>query len=125
MLEQGCMLWESVFLVTGIVQTIGAQWLYYQGAAHSFSFLTVTAAYLGMMMVYFADAPLNRNASSTKYNLLSAESFPYIPVIFVSLMDFVANVCVTIGMFLIGSGVWRTLLLEISSNLLPLFPDWF
>ena len=42
-----------MFLATGVFQTLGAQWLYYQGAADKSSFLTIAANYLGMALVYF------------------------------------------------------------------------
>lgn len=114
------MFWELIFLVTGIFQTIGSQWLYYQGAAHNFSFFTVAASYLGMAAVYFfptitSSAPSTRRLSKNKlkYDPLveSKDKFPYLTVLSISLMDFIGNLFVTMGLFIIGSGVFKNQLI--------------
>lgn len=95
------MFWEAIFLSTGVFQTIGCQWLYYQGAAHSFSFLTVAATYFGMMLVYF----LPTETEKKNYEALTLKPFPTKAIFVISLFDFVGNLCTTVGLFLIGSGV--------------------
>jgi hypothetical protein len=42
---------QVLFLVTGMISTLGAQWLKYRGAADSLSFLTVLSIYIGMSLV--------------------------------------------------------------------------
>lgn len=40
---------QTIFLATGLVSTLGAQWLNYQHAADSRSLLTVLCTYLGKL----------------------------------------------------------------------------
>jgi hypothetical protein len=87
---------QANFLLTGIFQTLGAQWLYYQGAAHKTTFLTVAALYLGMSFVYIL-IPRGVNQQEPEV--------PHRWIMLVGLLDFLGNVCVTAGLFLVGSGV--------------------
>ncbi|KAI9329129.1 hypothetical protein DFJ73DRAFT_964313 [Zopfochytrium polystomum] len=48
---------QCLFLATGMMSTLGAQWLKYRGAADSLSFLTVLCTYLGMVLVALLPNP--------------------------------------------------------------------
>ena len=57
--------------VTGLVQTLGTQWLYYQGAANAASAMTQLAQYLGMAMIGYVTLQASQwSAGQTKYSKL-------------------------------------------------------
>ncbi len=95
--------WIGLFLFTGIFQTIGSQWLYYQGAADGFSLLTLACAYFGMTLVYFyiPKNPIRYDPVELK----PRESIEFRKVALISSIDFLGNLLTTLGLFLVGSGV--------------------
>ncbi|KAI8981714.1 hypothetical protein BDF20DRAFT_818337 [Mycotypha africana] len=113
---------QVLFLISGLCTTLGAQWLFYQGAATGDSYLTQLAQYLGMILVG-ALIPSLLKSKQKQYQALNQEEIDdealsveeqltrninNIPkfeegpvshksVIKLACMDIVANFCVTVG----------------------------
>ncbi|KAI8064201.1 hypothetical protein BC940DRAFT_306406 [Gongronella butleri] len=126
---------QCMFLLTGLVQTFGSQWMFYKGAASGDSYLTQLATYLGMTCVIFL-VPSIKRRQTTKYELVQQQDQDQIDlqtleqenddeddekpkkgyeegvihhpsIMKLSLLDTVANFCVTLGFSIVGSGLYQ------------------
>ncbi|KAJ3227819.1 hypothetical protein HK099_000073 [Clydaea vesicula] len=115
---------QFIFLFTGLISTLGAQWLNYRKAADSRSLLTVLCTYLGMILIVFLPLESSENYKSTQIslkNLSSPEektkSLPlprksginHTGVIAVALLDVFGQIILTVGLFYIGSGLYQVI----------------
>ncbi|KAJ3218344.1 hypothetical protein HK099_005098 [Clydaea vesicula] len=117
---------QFIFLLTGLISTLGAQWLNYRKAADSRSLLTVLCTYLGMILIVFlpldsntphkAPFPLKNMGSSTlqqkeeKKELSNYKSeINHTGVISVALLDVFGQIVLTVGLFYIGSGLYQVI----------------
>ncbi|CAJ0827598.1 2739_t:CDS:2 [Entrophospora sp. SA101] len=94
--------YQVLFLFTGLLQTLGTQYLYYQKATSGASFLTNLVQYIGMAAVGLLLLP----------NWLENRSREYINykyIIAATLLDLIANFAITIGFFYIGSGMYQVI----------------
>lgn len=101
---------QAIFLVTGIWQTLAAQFLYTQRAASilylllffiyldNSSLLTVLALYVGMM------ASGLQTSSSIRGKNLNHASFAVI-----ALLEVIGNIVLTVGLFFVGSGLYQVI----------------
>ncbi|KAI9101083.1 hypothetical protein DFS34DRAFT_591985 [Phlyctochytrium arcticum] len=98
-------LWnQAIFLVTGLLSTLGMQWLNYRNAADAKSMLTVLATYIGMVAVFLVPS------SGAKVKVNSAEStVSHKGVLFVAFLDVLGNVVLTAGQFAVGSGLFQVI----------------
>ncbi|KAJ3054286.1 hypothetical protein HK097_002168 [Rhizophlyctis rosea] len=97
---------QLVFLVTGLISTLGAQWLHYRGAAESRSMLPVLATYLGMAAV--ALLPSDKHSRSYKPDPNEPKR-GYLTIFGVSTLDVLGNVILMVGMFYVGSGLYQVI----------------
>ncbi|KAK9763599.1 hypothetical protein K7432_009573 [Basidiobolus ranarum] len=97
------LLHQTIFLLTGVFQTLSTQWLFYQGAADKLSFLTIGANYIGMVLVNYIVPRQEKSRPVTN------SPFPWLSVLWVAFFDFFANVFATAGLFLVGSGVFQVI----------------
>ncbi|OZJ04782.1 hypothetical protein BZG36_01843 [Bifiguratus adelaidae] len=61
---------QVLFLLSGLLQTLGAQWLYYQGATTGASYLTALANYVGMAGVGLLLPFMVKNNSQLSYQMV-------------------------------------------------------
>ncbi|KAJ3075131.1 hypothetical protein HDU98_009081 [Podochytrium sp. JEL0797] len=122
------LLFQLLFLITGVCSTIGAQWVHYRGAANSWSFVTSLCQFLGMFLVACLPPPriLSKHAAVMPVATRPA-SFPasalhgvkshldrYGPVsvrgaAVISIVEVVGNLINVAGMFLTGSGLYMVI----------------
>ncbi|TPX72702.1 hypothetical protein SpCBS45565_g00014 [Spizellomyces sp. 'palustris'] len=96
------LLWNQfVFLATGLISTLGGQWLHYKGAADGRSMLTILATYIGMVTIH-----LLPEANSQRR---SEPTIAHKSVLCVAFMDVLGNVVLTIGQFSVGSGLFQVI----------------
>ncbi|KAJ3116538.1 hypothetical protein HDU96_009426 [Phlyctochytrium bullatum] len=117
---------QLLFLVTGMAGTLGAQWLKYQGAADSISFLTLLAQYLGMFLVVFLPpskslspstaaartgpfAFILRHVDMVKDQMDALGPVSHKGVMWVSAFDVFGNMILAAGLFLTGSGLYMVI----------------
>jgi len=125
---------QTIFLVTGLVSTLGAQWLNYNKAADSRSLLTVMCTYLGMCCIHFmpikpkhqstsvplrekpkhqsTSVPLRDLASSSSTQIASTNQESHVNhmgVAMVAVLDVFGQVVLTVGLFYIGSGLYQVI----------------
>ncbi|KAI8974937.1 hypothetical protein BDB01DRAFT_728600 [Pilobolus umbonatus] len=115
------------FLVTGLITTLGTQWIFYHGAATGDSYLTQLAQYIGMILVG-SIIPLLLKNKKKGYNKVSQEDddihmvqisadtdhqpgehyqegpIHHLSVMKLAILDVFANFCVTLGFSIVGSG---------------------
>ncbi|KAI9345596.1 hypothetical protein BDR26DRAFT_818175 [Obelidium mucronatum] len=115
------LLYQLLFLGTGVVSTLGAQWVKYRGAANSWSFLTSLCYFLGMFLVVALPPPqtLQQNmalkpkedgfANSLFHRFKShLDRYGKVTVkgtAFISVLEVVGNLILVAGMYLTGSGL--------------------
>ncbi|KAJ3416900.1 hypothetical protein HDV05_007958 [Chytridiales sp. JEL 0842] len=113
---------QAVFLLTGMVSTLGAQWLKYQGAADSRSFLTVWAIYAGMFLALFTPPSWTLSPTRKQVTLSTLGSWREIKEVMDSMgpishkaiaataaLDVVGNLILAAGLFLTGSGLYMVI----------------
>ncbi|KAI8615476.1 hypothetical protein BC830DRAFT_1168571 [Chytriomyces sp. MP71] len=113
-----------LFLATGIISTLGAQWLKYRGAANSLSFVTSLMQFAGMVLV--AALPPPETSREMKPIEASAYSGGWIittiinhlnrfgpanvqGAALISIFEVGGNLILVAGMFLVGSGVYMVI----------------
>ncbi|KAI8083075.1 uncharacterized protein BX664DRAFT_339766 [Halteromyces radiatus] len=124
---------QVMFLLTGLMTTLGCQWLFYKGAATGDSYLTQLSQYLGMILVGLLIPSLLKRKSQTYSRLATHEesirmeslddndrnnekatiyvegAVPHSSLLKMAILDVVANFCVTLGFSLIGSGMYQVI----------------
>ncbi|KAI8838739.1 hypothetical protein BJ741DRAFT_600479 [Chytriomyces cf. hyalinus JEL632] len=118
------LLFQLLFLATGMLSTLGAQWVKYRGAANALSFVTSLCQFIGMILV--AALPPTKtytdhqpDASCLHPNLSCLAPFmSYLRVYgpanirgaaFISVLEVAGNLILVAGMFLTGSGLFMVI----------------
>ncbi|KAJ3232835.1 hypothetical protein HDU77_000785, partial [Chytriomyces hyalinus] len=112
------LLFQLLFLATGMLSTLGAQWVKYRGAANALSFVTSLCQFIGMILVAAlpptkTDTDHQTDPSSLHPNLSCLAPFlSYLRVYgpanirgaaFISILEVAGNLILVAGMFLTGS----------------------
>ncbi|KAJ3210882.1 hypothetical protein HDU83_002409 [Entophlyctis luteolus] len=123
---------QALFLATGVVSTLGAQWLKYRGAANSWSFMTSLCQFAGMAAVAFLPPPVRAkqdvdftgdeevstaaapSASASFVELCKARLARFGPVnikgaALIAVFEVFGNLVLVAGMFLTGSGLYMVI----------------
>ncbi|RUS33912.1 hypothetical protein BC938DRAFT_483289 [Jimgerdemannia flammicorona] len=126
---------QFFYILTGLFQTLGAQWLYYQGAASGKAFTTSTAQYFGMACIGLFLPCMGRSTFGKNFEYVNlptindtkAEPPVFVPdqksarskhtpapmnhraLIRLASLDVVANFLVTVGFFYVGSGMYQVI----------------
>ncbi|KAJ3004276.1 UNVERIFIED_CONTAM: hypothetical protein HDU68_005199 [Siphonaria sp. JEL0065] len=113
--QQKVVLYQLLFLVTGIISTLGAQWMKYRGASNSWSFLTTLCYFLGMFLVVALPPPnsLQRQPIQPAKGVvpqIKAHFDRYGPVsvkgtAMISVLEVGGQLLLVAGMYLTGSGL--------------------
>ncbi|KAI8924989.1 hypothetical protein BC831DRAFT_462799 [Entophlyctis helioformis] len=122
-MPQRRVLWNQlVFLATGLFSTLGSQSLYYRGAADARSMLTILTTYLGMALVFLIPPsehkqPKHQQHQQQQQQLPSsrsrvrnhdlADNPAHSTVLWLSALDVLGSLALTIGLFLVGSGIYQ------------------
>ncbi|KAG4101313.1 hypothetical protein H8356DRAFT_1034577 [Neocallimastix lanati (nom. inval.)] len=108
-------IFQSIFLLTGIFSTLIIQNLFNVGAADKTTILTVFVQYLGMVVCRFFPAPTKAHAPRNSVLLQPPKSFFQAPshikkgIFIITSFDVLANVLSTIGLSIIGSGIFQVI----------------
>ncbi|KAI8926563.1 hypothetical protein BC831DRAFT_456159 [Entophlyctis helioformis] len=122
-MPQRRVLWNQlVFLATGLFSTLGSQSLYYRGAADARSMLTILTTYLGMALVFLIPPSEHKqpkyqqhqqqqqqlpSSRSRVRNHDLADNPAHSTVLWLSALDVLGSLALTIGLFLVGSGIYQ------------------
>ncbi|RKP02768.1 hypothetical protein CXG81DRAFT_24556 [Caulochytrium protostelioides] len=104
----GVLIAQAVFLATGLISTLGTQYLFYLHAADARSLLTVLTTYLGMALVGLLPDPDAPAAAPGDPPPRPART-DHTPVRLVAVLDVLGNTVLTVGLFFIGSGLYQVL----------------
>ncbi|ORY50914.1 hypothetical protein BCR33DRAFT_498186 [Rhizoclosmatium globosum] len=121
--ERRVLLFQLLFLGTGVISTIGAQWVKYRGAANSISFVTSLCQFMGMILVAALPPPKTLLAKPRTLTVQPSGSFLdrikshlslYGPVsikgaALLSTLEVSGNLINVAGMFLTGSGLYMVI----------------
>ncbi|KXS16297.1 hypothetical protein M427DRAFT_31447 [Gonapodya prolifera JEL478] len=91
---------QTSVLLTGVFSTLKSQWLYNAGAAAFKSLLTVSCTYVGMALAHFVPRRAAEEVERSPTQLTPRPNQK-------TLLDITANALLTIGVFLIGSGLYQ------------------
>ncbi|KAI8852898.1 hypothetical protein BC829DRAFT_47861 [Chytridium lagenaria] len=105
---------QFLFLITGMANTLGAQWLKYQHAAEALSFLTLLSQYLGMFLVVLLPTPVPVKSTGNLVERVKERmgAFGEVSrggVMAVAAFDVVGNMVLAAGLFLTGSGLYMVI----------------
>ncbi|KAJ3122214.1 hypothetical protein HK098_003014 [Nowakowskiella sp. JEL0407] len=119
---------QALFLGTGLVSTLGAQSLFYKGAADAQSMLTILSTYVGMVAIALIPVQNGKKSRNSAYSPLLTEdslmeelaeprseppfvsdNIPHKAMITVALLDVFATIVLTIGLFFVGSGLYQVI----------------
>ena len=96
---------EALFVATGVVITIGYQWLFYQGAGGGgIAMTSVLPNYLGMLLALAFPAIRTNFISSLKHS-----SGGQLVIMCACFADVLGSFCTAIGLFYTGSGIYQVL----------------
>lgn len=109
-------LMQGAFLLSGVLSTLITQNLFNVGAADKSTILTVFVQYFGMCLCKFVPAPEKANAPPKNTVLLAPpKSFSTAPkeikrgIYIIIFFELIANVLSTIGLSIIGSGIYQVI----------------
>ncbi|KAI9306682.1 hypothetical protein BJ944DRAFT_159471 [Cunninghamella echinulata] len=121
---------QLMFLLTGLITTLGTQWIFYRGAATADSYFLQLSQYFGMILVglliptmlkkkttQYTNVPTHEehvdmdvfneaddNEKTTTHGYIEGK-IQHSSIIKMSILDIFANFCVTVGFSIVGSGV--------------------
>eukprot|EP01114_Cavostelium_apophysatum_P020640 TRINITY_DN6975_c0_g1_i1.p1 TRINITY_DN6975_c0_g1~~TRINITY_DN6975_c0_g1_i1.p1 ORF type:complete len:343 (+),score=23.41 TRINITY_DN6975_c0_g1_i1:254-1282(+) len=99
---------QIIFLLTGIITTIGNQYVTYSGAASQGTLLPVAVTYYGMALAYFL--PRDKIAPGLQQQdvaLIPQSKAVMVKIIVFSFVDFLANGLGNFGIIYAGSGIYQ------------------
>lgn len=96
--------YQILFVLSGVLSTIGYQWLYYQGAGGGgFSMITVLPSYIGMIL------PLLTPSNRKQFVHLNHPKSTHKMIIAACVCDILGSMLTAIGLFYCGSGLYQVL----------------
>lgn len=95
---------QVLFVLTGVLSTIGYQWIFYQGAGGGgFSMITVLPSYIGMIF------PLLKPSNRNRFLSLDHPKSTHKLIFTASTCDITGSMLTAVGLFYCGSGLYQVL----------------